>query len=264
MNNPARLDHISIILNEPRYARNIGSVCRAMKNMGLTKLVVVNPENYDETEARRLAVGGEDILQSIIFCDRLEKALGDKHVILGTTTATRESFSPKLDTQGLFVRKRLTPREMADMLAGISSERQVAILFGSENNGLRNEELALCHATVTIPTGPAYSSINLAMSVMICAYELFLRFKDVAITPAGPGSEAESLVSQAEIQLLYEELSAFLQSVDFLVQKKPQIVLKVFESIFSRTLLTRAELNLLRGLFRKLKEYQNEKIQKKH
>ena len=161
MSSTLRLDRVSIVLQRPRFPENIGSVARAMSNMGLSQLVVVAAENCDLTRVCRLATHAAlEVVEQIAYPPSLQEALKPFQYVIGTTARL-----------GGERRMTATPRQMAHQLIPISQENRIAIVFGPEDRGLTNQELRLCHSLVTIPTA-CFASLNLAQAVMVICYEL--------------------------------------------------------------------------------------------
>ena len=158
------LRNIGIVLVRPQYAGNIGSVCRAMKNMGLSRLILVSPEQDPlSAEARMMATSARDILQKAKIFPSLEDALRGFRWIAGTSA--RRGIN-----RGPFI----SPREVSAEILQHARSIPVAILFGPEDRGLTNRELDPCHALIQVPTHSGLSSLNLAQAVMLVGYELYL------------------------------------------------------------------------------------------
>ena len=158
----ALLDNVSIVLVGIRNPGNIGSAARAMKNMGVTRLVLVNPAPYDIPEVYNLAWGAEEVVRNARVCKTLDEALGDCGLVVG---ATRRKGR----------RRRPIPplRTVISKIGAATMSNQVDILFGREDKGLSNEELAHCQLALSIPTSRKMPSLNVAQAVMVVCYELF-------------------------------------------------------------------------------------------
>ena len=153
MTKRVKLDNIRIVLQKPRYPENIGSVARAMQNMGLNRLTVVAPMDFDLQRILRLAThSAADIVKKALISDNLADALAACHFVVGTTA--------RMGRQRQMLQ---TPEKLAGQLVSISQNNRVAVVFGPEDKGLSNEELRHCHALVNIPTAE-FSSINLAQA----------------------------------------------------------------------------------------------------
>ena len=158
------LDNIRIVLVNSIYGGNVGSACRAMMNMGLSQLVLVNPRpGMDMNDAAAMACHAGDILQNRKEFPTVAEAVADCGLVAGTS-----------NRGGLYREHSKTPHEWAPRLLQAAQDTPVAILFGSEDNGLSLDDLALCTQFIRIPSSENYKSLNVAMSVMICAYELFV------------------------------------------------------------------------------------------
>ena len=161
---PDWFSNICIILVEPKVPGNIGAVARAMTTMGLSRLVLVNPAEFrHEAEARWMAHGAGEILDNARVVHALDEAVNDLALLVGTTNRTRGTWlSP------------IQPVEQACAeLSAVARSQPCGILFGREDRGLLNDELQRCNVIARIPAATAYPSLNLAQSVMVCAYELF-------------------------------------------------------------------------------------------
>ncbi len=150
------LERIRIVLSNPTHPGNIGAAARAMKTMGLTELVLVNPQRYPDAEATARASGADDLLAGARVVSRLTDAIGDCGLVFGSSARLRRVPIAQLN-----------PREAAARaLAGAAGAR-VAVLFGRESSGLNNDEIDACHALVNIPTSSRYGSLNLAAAVQV-------------------------------------------------------------------------------------------------
>src|SRR5690242_8233019 len=160
----AGFGRVRMVLVGTQHPGNIGSAARALKTMGLSRLVLVAPERFPHAEADALAAGAGDLLLAArVHADPAE-ALADCRLVLGCTARDRRIALPVL-----------SPREAAARAAAVAGAGgEVALLFGRERTGLDNAELQLCHAAVHIPANPDYSSLNLAAAVQVLAYELRL------------------------------------------------------------------------------------------
>src|SRR5450631_1799873 len=154
---------VRIVLIDPSHPGNIGSVARAMKNMALTDLVLVRPRSFPHAESNALAAGADDILEQARIVSTVSEAISDVQFIAGTTSRPRSYYW-----------EFTTPRDVAGRIVGLGQENRAALLFGSERYGLATEDLNHCNVLVRIPANPEYCSLNLAMSVQLAAYEIFM------------------------------------------------------------------------------------------
>ena len=239
------LDNIAIVLQRPRYPENIGSAARAMSNMGIGSLRVVQPENYDLEKVCKLAThAAKDAVDRIELFDSLEKALADFQYVVGTTA--------RLGSRRQAVQ---SPSLLAERLIPISQENRVAIVFGPEDRGLTNEDTWLCHVLVNIPTAE-FSSLNLAQAVMVVSYELFKASleKSEGFTPR--------LAGHNELEGMYEDIKDILLRISFINADNPDFWLNNFRRFFSRLPLRAKEVSLIRGICRQVRWYGKDRFRK--
>jgi len=238
MSDRVNLDNISIVLQQPRYSENIGAAARAMRNMGIRSLVIVDPQNFDLSKALKLATHfASDIIEKSKFYPDLKEALSPFNYVVGTTA--------RLGGQRQVV---LTPLTLARNLIPISVKNRIAILFGPEDKGLSNEDIRFCHALVNIPTAE-FSSLNLAQSVMILCYEIFIA-----------GGEANEeftprMASRYELDGMYDQLKDILVRISYINSENPDYWLNHFRSFFTRLQLRAKEVNIIKGLCRQVDWY---------
>ncbi|MXW04507.1 MAG: RNA methyltransferase [Gemmatimonadetes bacterium] len=167
---PDYFSHIHIILVEPKVPGNIGAVARSMTTMGLSRLVLVDPVEFrHEAEARWMAHGAGDILDNARVVPTLDEAVNDLALVVGTTNRTR----------GIWLSPIQPVEDACAELSAVARGQPCGILFGREDRGLLNDELQRCNVIARIPAATAYPSLNLAQSVMVCAYELFRQSAEV-------------------------------------------------------------------------------------
>ncbi|WP_425480159.1 RNA methyltransferase [Cognatilysobacter segetis] len=229
-------DRIRIVLVGTQHPGNIGSAARAMKTMGLHRLVLVAPEKRPNAESEALAAGADDVLASAAFHDDLASALAGCQRVLGCTARSRRVALPEL-----------TPREAAASMAGTVPQGDVALVFGRERTGLTNEELHLCHQAVHIPANPGYSSLNLAAAVQVLAYEVRMALLD-RLDAAGPTEPRDPPASHEQLEGFYAQLGETLDAIDFHKGRSPDSAMRKLRRIFNRTGLDERELRLLRGV----------------
>jgi len=234
------LPRIRIVLVATSHAGNIGACARAMKAMGLSQLVLVNPVRFPDPEATARSVGAEDVLTRASVFDSLDAALADSQYVIGTSARNRRIPWPLL-----------LPEEAARRAVQAASVSEVSVLFGRERTGLTNDELDRCHALVNIPTDPGFSSLNLAAAVQVVAYEL--RRAALAVpASAGTGDPAamlgERLATDAEVQGFLQHLEQLLIDTEFLDPENPRLLMRRLARLFNRVELTANEVNILRGI----------------
>lgn len=229
------LKNIRVILVETSHPGNIGAVARAMKNMGASKLRLVNPRHFPSAEADARASGATDILAGAEVFETLADALGDARLVLGTSARGRSLDWPVLD-----------PRACAARALPESRLGPVALVFGRESAGLSNAELAFCHGLIHIPTNPEYSSLNLAMAVQVLLYELrMLALAGVE----GQGSLEESELADARAMAgLHEHLVQTLLDIGFSDPKRSELLHLRLQRLFIRARPDSYEVNILRGI----------------
>jgi tRNA/rRNA methyltransferase len=232
------LDNISIVLNKPRYPENVGAAARAMRNMGIGDLIIVDPQNFDLHKALKLATHfASDIIEKSKFYPDLKQALATFNYVVGTTA--------RLGGERQVV---CTPLKLAEKLIPISVENRIALLFGPEDRGLSNEAVRHCHVLVNIPT-TAFSSLNLAQAVMILCYEIFT---------AGGKEKKEftpRLANRHELDGMYDQLKDILVRISYINSENPDYWLNHFRRFFTRLQLRAKEVNIIRGLCRQVDWY---------
>jgi tRNA/rRNA methyltransferase len=237
------LSNISIVLHEPHFPENIGSAARAVKNMGIGRLIVVKPYNCDLTRILRMAThGAEDVIEQMEVYDDLRDALAPFRYVVGTTART-----------GSHRQSVREPRKMAQELIPISHENEVALLFGTESRGLSNEDLRYCDCLVTIPTAD-YSSLNLAQAVMVLSYEIFLASTDE------PQTFVPRLAGRHELEGMYDHLRETLTKINFINPENPEYWMMSIRRFFSRIGLRAKEVKIIRGVCRQINWYCDERL----
>jgi len=219
------ISNVRVVLVRPRSGRNLGSVCRAMKTMGITDLAVVREPPASRAEldleaARKVAVHASDLLERALFTDRLEDALRSCALVAGITRRRgrrRKYFS-------------LMPEELAERVAR-NTRARTALLFGNEESGLSDEELEYCDLAVRIPSSPLFPSLNLSHAVQLVTYEIHRRMRCSSLHPYTP-------VNRQKLDGLVEVIVKSLTNVGFFKQVGPEEM-----SVFLRALLGRAQLS---------------------
>lgn len=231
------LDNIRVVLVRTFHPGNIGSTARAMKTMGLSDLCLVNPVDFPSTEATKMAVSADDIVNNSKQFSNVYEAVKDCTVIIASTARTRGYDLPVL-----------SPEISAEMLyfAAKNNKQKVALLFGPERMGLSNEDLQFAKYRVTIPTNPDYSSLNLAAAVQTLSYEIIKQHTlnskpdELEVTRELPDSES--------LELLYTHLEQTLVESGFIFKKHPGEVMQKLRTLFTRAQPDKTELNILRGI----------------
>lgn len=223
---------LRIVLVETSHPGNIGAAARAMKNMGLAELHLVRPRLYPHVEATSRASGAADVLEAAVVHERLETAVADCGLVVGTSSRQRHLPWDLVE-----------PRECATRLVAAAQSRPAALIFGSERVGLTNEELMQCNLLVTIPTSAVYSSLNVAMAVQVLAYEIWMATRPGATLPREPDVP---LASAAEMTRLYSHIEAVLEEIEF--RDRTGFLMARIRRLFNRAQVDQNEMNILRGI----------------
>lgn len=232
------LNNLRIVLVQPRYSGNIGAVARAMRNMGLHDLALVNPAPIRREQADMMAVHAREVLDAMRIHSSLRAAVGDCAVVIGTTCRS-----------GLYREHAESPRSLAPQIVSLAARNRVALVFGSEESGLTNEDLRICHRLVTIPTAPLYASLNIAQAVLLCCYELSL-----AAQEKGIGADHSLAVAEQQ-ELMYERLKQALLRIGFLHKDNPEHIMFALRRIFGRAGLEERDVRILLGMARQIEWY---------
>lgn len=232
------LDRIRVVMVQTSLPANIGAAARALKTMGLSELVLVDPAcPFPHGDAMALASGAADLLHQTRVVASLPEAIADCELVFGTSARVRGVPWPIQD---------LRPAATQAITEARSGHR-VAIVFGRENSGLTNDELALCNAHLTIPVNPDYGVLNVAAAIQVVGYELRLQALDQQAHQNAPVWD-EPLVDQQQMQQFYQHFEQTLIDLDFLDPANPRLLPLRLRRLFGRTRLDRMEYNLLRGI----------------
>lgn len=229
------LENIRIILVGTTHSGNIGSAARAMKVMGLNRLVLVSPLAKVDSQAIALAAGASDIANNAQIVTSLEEAIADCGLVIGTSSRNRSLEWPMLDS-----------RECGIKSAAQASQYPVALVFGRERTGLTNDELQRCHYHVSIPANPNYCSLNLAMAVQTLCYEARMAWLDSLNLPVEVKGSSYPLAQ--DIERFYTHLEDVLNKTGFIKKAHPGMVMSKLRRLFNRARLENQELNILRGI----------------
>ena len=232
------LANIRIVLVRPQGSGNIGSIARAMKNMGQTELAIVGKARTRSFWARAMAVHGRDILGNVKCYDTIREAIADCALVVGTTCRS-----------GLYRKHSQTPRGLAGEIMTTANTSKVALIFGPEDHGLSNKDLEHCQLLITIPTHPDYQSLNVAQAAVICLYELYL----AALGPVEVGGIQRAPAE--DIERLFDRMRAVLLKIGFLDSENPEHMLLAFRRILGRAGLEDKDVRIFTGLFRQMEWY---------
>lgn len=233
--------HIRIVLVGTTHPGNIGAVARAMKNMGLTELYLVNPKEYPSERAEWRAANAQDILQQAHVVATLDEALADCGLVVGTSARDRRIPWPLFN-----------PRVCGERVVAEAAQHPVAIVFGREDRGLTNEELQRCHYHVHIPANAEYSSLNLAMAAQVICYELRM----AAEGPAIPSEAWDMpLADPRAVELFFQHLEQVMVEVGFHEPENPRQTLTRLRRLFNRIRPDKMELGILRGFLSAIQDH---------
>jgi tRNA/rRNA methyltransferase len=236
---PAVLQRVRVVLTRPSHPGNVGSAARAMKTMGLTQLVLVQPRQLPDAQAEALASGALDVLQSARVVESLAEALTGTIGAVALTARRRELAAEPLWARG-------AAALAVEELRRDPDQRPWALVFGNETYGLSNEELAQCSHWAMIPANPDYSSLNLAAAVQLLCYELRLAALDPGAPPAVPDAGVAASHDQVEGLLRHVEQAAV--DCGFLDPNQPKRLMPRLRRLAGRARLEVEEINILRGL----------------
>jgi tRNA/rRNA methyltransferase len=234
----ALLERIRVVLSHPSHPGNIGAAARAMKTMGLSQLVLVNPKRFPDAEASARAAGADDILATAKVCASLDEALAGAVFAVAVTARQRDLGPPAL-----------AARAAAPLLLAHSAGGPVALVFGNETAGLANAEVQRCQRCAYIASVPGFSSLNLGAAVQLLCYELRLSaFADAPplVSPATPFVAQPATIDDAE--RFYAHLERVMVDTGFHDPRVPKRLMPKLRRLFGRAMLERDELNILRGI----------------
>jgi tRNA (cytidine32/uridine32-2'-O)-methyltransferase len=253
--NPVDLNKIRIVLVNTTHPGNIGATARAMKNMGLTSLYLVEPLKFPHDKAIWRSASASDVVEKAVVVDTLDEAIADCSLVIGTSARDRRIPWPLID-----------PAERGQLAAQESAHHEVAILFGREARGLKNEELQKCQYHVHIPTSDDYSSLNLAMAVQVISYEI--RKSILAVDEEAPAANQETgkvvatsdiensplqhwdqeFSTNEDLELFFKHLEEVLVLLDFHDPDNPRQLMTRLRRLYQRVRLDKMEMNILRGI----------------
>jgi tRNA/rRNA methyltransferase len=232
------LTNLRVVLVRPRGSGNIGSVARAMKNVGAAELALVGRARTQSFWARAMAVHGRDVLGAAKCYASIREAIADCTLVVGTTCRA-----------GLYRRHSQTPRDLAPSMAAAAKQDKVALLFGPEDHGLSNKDLEHCQQLITIPAHVDYPSLNVAQAAVICLYEIFLATLEPASRDGLPRAKAE------DVERLFDIMRHSLLKIGFLDSENPEHMLLAFRRILGRAGLEDKDVRILIGMFRQIEWY---------
>jgi tRNA/rRNA methyltransferase len=222
---------VSIVLVEPQSPGNVGMVCRAMKNMGLSDLRLVKPCSIEHPEALKFAVSAKDLLSSAHIFPALQDALADTEISVATTRR-----------HGKYRQEIFTPREIVQRIGEELGANRAALVFGREDNGLTTDEVSMCRYHATIPTSDEYGSLNLAQAVLVFCYELFNGLSGITTL------SERSIATVDDNEAMFQHMERTLVRIGFLNPQNPGHLMKTLRRIFLRSQLDEREVTVMRGM----------------
>ncbi len=244
------LDYIRVVLIQPTHPGNIGAAARAMANMGVARLTLVQPREFPSPQATARAAGADSILDNAVVVDELDHAIADCALVIGASARPRSIRWP-----------RLAPPQAMQKAAQTARHAPVALLFGRESRGLTNRELDRCHYLVRIPADPQFSSLNLASAVMVLLYELRRAAEQAAGDEAGNDETANDKANATEVRAVAEEMQNFYQhlqrlltTLQFSEGRSATNLHRKLTRLFNRARPYAQEIRMLRGIFTAIEE----------
>jgi tRNA/rRNA methyltransferase len=239
LNKPNPYGHIRVVLSHTTHPGNIGAVARAMKTMGLQHLYLVNPRYFPDPQASAMAAGADDVLLNAVVCSSIDEALQGVVFTVAMTARLRDiSIAVK------------TPREAMPEVLQQAATQPVALLFGTEMSGLTNEEMGKAQLGVNSPSNPDFSSLNIAASVQVIAYELSVAAQSYKLQ-----AQEINPATHERVEGLYAHLEKTLFEIGFFTTQNPARLMQRLRRLFSRTRLEDEEINILRGMLTVTTEY---------
>ena len=244
---PAR-DYVRVVMVETSHSGNIGAVARAMKNMGLGNLWLVNPSSFPDEASYARSSGASDVLDHARVVSSLDEAIEDCVLVMGTSARGRKVPWPVM-----------SPADAARQVGEYRGRGEVALVFGRESNGLSNEELQRCHVHIHIPSNPDYSSLNVAMAVQVMCYEVRMEYLrglensdrnpqlKAINSPEDPGWDVPP-ATVAELEGFFAHLETTLSEIDFHRRDNPRQLMTRLRRLYQRARPDQMEVNILRGI----------------
>jgi len=235
-----RLQNIVIVLERPKDLVNIGGVVRVMLNTGISRLRLIEPDDFEPRRVRGIAHRSEHLLDKVELYETVTEALADVVWVVGTSARSRA-----VNTNAAH------PRNIAPSLLERAVDGPLAILFGREDRGLTNEGMDRCHEVVVIPTAPGYSSLNLAQACMVVCYELMLAaggFTGEHELGQGKKARRSPPATREEIERTFGALEKGLEEIDFFKSRSATLTLRPLRSLIGRAAPTQREINLLEAI----------------
>jgi len=239
------LENIDIVMVGTTHPGNIGAAARAMHNMCISNLVLVNPQCPVGEIAYARASGANVILDSLRKAGSLQEAVQDSILVVATSARDRSLPWPEL-----------SPGLVAKKIAELNGQSRVALVFGREHSGLTNEELQICHYAVNIPTNPDFSSLNVASAIQVMCYEIF---KTVGNQPETRQTEIqECAVTSRQLEGFFRHLEQVMITTKFLDRENPGFLMQRLRRLYHRLEMSKNEVDILRGILSAVEKYKNQ------
>ena len=236
-------DNVRVVMVNTTEPGNIGAAARAMKNMNLSKLYLVNPKGYPSAVATARASGADDVLAGAVVCDSLEEALQGSHLVIGASARQRNIKWKQMDVVGACSEIQKTTSV---------DKQEVAVVFGTENSGLSNEELDLCQILMTIPGNPNYFSLNVASAIQVFAYQNYVYNTTIEFEKS-----TNEIASNVELEGFYAHLAQVLEHIEYFEEKRPkELLMRRMRRFFGRAEPEKEEVAIFRGILRNIKPFQ--------
>lgn len=234
--------NVRVVMVNTTEPGNIGAAARAMKNMNLSNLYLVNPQGYPSAVATARASGADDVLSNAVVCNSLAEALQGTHLVIGASARQRNIKWRQMDVV----------ESCAEIQKTTAIDNQeVAVVFGTERYGLTNEELDLCQILMTIPGNPNYFSLNVASAIQVFAYQNY-----VYNTTTTFESSTNEIASFNELEGFYEHLEQVLIHIEFFEEKRPKaLLMRRLRRFFGRAEPEKEEIAIFRGILRNIKPF---------
>ena len=237
-------DNISIVMVGTTHPGNIGAAARAMHNMCISNLVLVNPQCPIGEIAYARASGANVVLDNRRKTESLQEAVQDCTLVIAVSARVRSLAWPELTTDS-----------MAQKIAGLNGQSRAALVFGREHSGLTNEELQLCHYMVNIPTNPEFSSLNVASAIQVLCYEIFkMGGNRVEVQKS---NVQESAATSHELEGYFQHLEQVITTTQFLDTENPGLLMQRLRRLYHRIELSKSEVNILRGILSSVEKYKS-------
>ena len=235
-------DNVRVVMVNTTEPGNIGAAARAMKNMSLSQLTLVNPQGYPSAVATARASGADDVLSNATICESLEKALQDTHLVIGASARQRNIKWKQMDVVSACAEIKKTT---------VVEGQTVAVVFGTEKYGLTNEELDLCQILMTIPGNPSYFSLNVASAIQVFSYQNY-----VYNTSTEFEQSTNELASYEQLEGFYAHLAQVLEHIEYFDDKRPKaLLMRRLRRFFGRAEPEKEEVAIFRGILRNIKPF---------